>query len=80
MDKMEGLKEPVEIRIKLVQNGVTVCAYVCDEKTEHEYVYKDIKSAVKEIESIFSVLREEAPKETRSDLDKEEEKINKGEY
>lgn len=75
-----GSSEPLEIRIKIVRNGVIVCAYRDDEQDGNEYVYKDIKSAIKELEAIVSVLKEESPKETMEDLDKEEEKINKGEY
>lgn len=76
----EGSKEPLEVRIKVVRNGVCVCAYHGDERTDYEYVYKDVKSALKEVESIFSVLKEDQPKPDMDDLDKEEEALKKGEY
>lgn len=69
----------MEVRIKLAANGVIVCAFDGGEEPVKEYVFKDIKHAVKEIEGIFSVLKEEQPKTTESDLEKEEEEINKGE-
>lgn len=75
-----GSSEPLEIRIKVVRNGVIVCTYRNDEPTGNEYVYKDVNGAMKDLEGIMSVLKEESPKETMSDLDREEEKINKGEY
>ena len=75
-----GSKEPIEIRIKFVRNGVMVCAYMDDEPTRQEYVYPDIKAALKEIAGLVSVLKEEQPKDTMKDLDKEEERINKGDY
>lgn len=75
-----GSKEPLEIRIKIVRNGVMVCAYRGEEATKHEYVYPDVKAALKEIAGMVSVLKEEEPKMTPKDLDEEEERINKGDY
>ena len=74
-----GSREPLEIRIKIVRNGVMVCAYRGEEQTKQEYVYADIKAALKDIAAIVSVLKEDAPKTTMSDLDAEEENINKKE-
>lgn len=74
-----GSREPLEIRIKIVRNGVMVCAYRGEEQTKQEYVYADIKAALKDIAAIVSVLKEDAPKTTMSDLDAEEESINKKE-
>lgn len=68
----------MEVRIKLAANGVIVCAFDGGDEPVKEYVYKDVKHAVKEIEGIISVLKEEEPKTTESDLEEEEEKINKG--
>lgn len=56
-----------------------VCAYRGEEQTKQEYVYADIKAALKDIAAIVSVLKEDAPKTTMSDLDAEEESINKKE-
>ena len=73
-----GSREPLEIRIKIVRNGVMVCAYRGEEQTKQEYVYADIK-ATQRYSFIVSVLKEDAPKTTMSDLDAEEESINKKE-
>lgn len=74
-----GSKEPLEIRIKIVRNGVMVCAYRGEEQTKQEYVYADIKSALKDVAGIVSVLKQDEPKASMNDLDAEEDRINKKE-
>ncbi len=76
----DGSDTPIEVRIKQVKNGFRVCGYVDGEPTEYEYVHTKLKKALKEIEGIFSVLKEEQPEMTEEDLDKMEEKINRKEY
>lgn len=75
-----GSSEPLEIRIKIVKNGVRVCTFRDGEPTESEYVYKDMAGAIKELESVLAVLKEDEPKVTAESLDKMEKEINEGEY
>lgn len=65
----------MEVTIKIVNHGVIVCA--SNKQGETEYVFKDVKGALKELEGIISVLKENEPKPTKSDLDEEEEEINR---
>lgn len=73
--KMKASK-PLEVRIIEVQNGYRVCSYIDDEKTDYEYVYPDLKKALKEIDSLFDVLKAESPKMNKEDLKAEKEAIN----
>jgi hypothetical protein len=79
---MEDMKKkrPMEVRIREVKNGFSVCGYVEDEKTSEEYVYDKLKKALKEIPSMFDVMKHEMPKMGMEDLKEEKERINKGEY
>lgn len=76
-----GLENPVEIRIRVVRNGVEVEGSRSDTNETMEYVYSSLKKALKEIPGLVSVLSDEPKKVSEKDLDEEEERINgKEEY
>lgn len=68
-----GLEKSVEIHMRVVRNGIVVRG--CSDGDEVEYVYKDLKEALKEVPSIVSVLSDEEKKVTEDDLDEEEMRI-----
>lgn len=62
------------IKIEGAENGVVVTSYMKGhEDDSQKYVYKNFKEAVKELKSVHSVLVEESPDMTKSDLKKMEE-------
>lgn len=80
-----GSPVPLEVRITQVRNGFETCGYIDGDKTNYKYVYKELKKALKEVPSMFDVLKAEAPKMTIVHLEMEKEAINeelaeKGDY
>jgi hypothetical protein len=70
-----GLEKPVDISIRVVRNGVSVTG--CKEgKDSLEYVYSSLEKALREVPGIVSVLGQDDKEVTKSELDKEEERIN----
>ena len=76
MDKKIKADKPLEVRITKVQNGFRVCSYIEDTKTDYEYVYDKLNKALKEVPSLFDVLKAESPNMTKEDLKAEKEAIN----
>lgn len=65
------------IEIRIARNGVSVSCKREDTGQSMDYVYDNLKKALKEIPGMVSVLSDEMPETTESDLEKEEKEINK---
>ena len=76
MDKKIKADKPIEVRINKIKNGFRVCSYIEDTKTDYEYVYDKLNKALKEVPSLFDVLKAESPNMTKEDLKAEKEAIN----